>query len=131
RLSVASPAGSGGVHHAYLGARGTRQILTAPTNARPCHVQAGQLYGSSGSTPFTNVFTIGVGTPTMAGQTATSLPGMPTMTASPDSFALFDRNPNVAGVDTLYVADDHALATGGGVQKWSFDRATWTLVTTF
>jgi len=78
------------------------------------------------------VFSVGTGLPTTAGQTATILPGLPTASGPGAlSFALFDRNPGVAGLDTLYIADDRTLATGGGIQKWTFDGTTWTLVFTF
>ena len=54
--------------------------------------------------------------------------GMPTSgNSSPYGFALWDRNPSVAGVDTLYVADDRTAANGGGIQKWSFNGTSWTL----
>src|SRR5262249_21172704 len=42
-----------------------------------------------------------------------------------------DRDPMVAGLDTLYVADDRALASGGGIQKWTFNGITWSLANTF
>lgn len=67
----------------------------------------------------------------MSGQVATSLSGMPTVGASPYSFVLLDRDPNVPGLDTLYVADDRVLANGGGIQKWTSNGATWTLAATF
>ncbi|MDI7267661.1 MAG: hypothetical protein QME96_06675 [Myxococcota bacterium] len=120
-----------GTWYIPFGTTGGARILATPGNARFVHVYAGQLYGSSGSGTFTNVFTIGAGLPTTAGQTATSLPGMPTSSASPYAFALLDRNPVVPGVDTLYVADDRSAASGGGVQKWTFDGTTWTLAATF
>jgi hypothetical protein len=78
-----------------------------------------------------NVFTVGSGLPTTSGQLATSLPGMPTATGpSPYAFVLFDRDPTVPGVDTLYVADDRS-PPNGGVQKWTFDGSTWSLASTF
>lgn len=46
--------------------------------------------------------------------------------ASPYAFVFFDRNANVAGIDTLYYADDSSLASGGGIQKWTFDGVNWT-----
>jgi hypothetical protein len=55
---------------------------------------------------------------------------MPGTVTSPYAFAIFDRNPNVPGDDTLYVADDRGFP-GGGVQKWTFDGTIWTLVNTF
>src|SRR5262249_51215077 len=109
------------------------QVLAAPNNARFVHIFGGQLFGSASSGTFVNVFTVGTGTPTTTGQTATPLPGMPTSGApapSPLSFVMFDRNPAVPGLDTLYVADDRALASGGGIQKWTFDGSTWTLTNT-
>ena len=126
-------ASTGGVHYLKLGALGSTQILAVPANARVVHVIAGQLYGSSGSGAFVNVFTVGAGTPTVAGQTATTLNGLPVVAGpSPYSFVLADINPNVAGVDTLYIADDRAPGVNtGGIQKWSFDGMTWKIVTTF
>ncbi|MEO7328976.1 MAG: hypothetical protein ABI193_10380, partial [Minicystis sp.] len=130
---TASPSASGGVWYTTLGAiTGAVQVLSNPSNVRADHIFNGQLYASSGSGTFVNVFTVGVGLPTMAGQMATSLPGMPVAAGpSPYSFAFFDRNAAVAGLDTLYVADDRSAASGGGVQKWSFDGTIWTLITTF
>src|SRR5262249_40669351 len=83
----------------------------------------GQLYGTSGSNNFTNVFTIGTGLPTSS-TTVTPLAGMPTTGASPYAYAF-------VGNSVLYVADDRSIATGGGVQKWTLSGATWTLTTTF
>lgn len=122
---------TGGVHAAMLGVPGSTQILVDPSNTRGVLVAAGQLYGTSGAGTFVNVFTIGAGLPTTAGQTATSFPGMPTSLASPYSFALLDRSAAVPGVDTLYVADDLGASSGGGIQKWISDGFTWTLVDTF
>lgn len=122
---------TGGVHAATLGVPGSTQILVDPSNTRGVLVAAGQLYGTSGAGTFVNVFTIGAGLPTTAGQTATSFPGMPTSLSSPYSFALLDRSAAVPGVDTLYVADDLGASSGGGIQKWISDGFTWTLVDTF
>jgi hypothetical protein len=97
-------------------------LLASPTNVRWVAIFGGQLYASSGSGTYTNVFTVGTGLPMSAGQTATSLPGLPTSGASPYGFVLFDLSTAVAGYDTLYVADDAA-----GLQKWIFDGATWSL----
>jgi hypothetical protein len=44
---------------------------------------------------------------------------------------LLDRIPGVAGLDTLYVADDRSIASGGGIQKWTSNGSTWTLGSTF
>jgi hypothetical protein len=125
------PSPTGGVHHVPFGTTGGTRILSAPNNARFCHVFFDQLYASSGSGAFVNVFAVGSGLPTTAGQTAIPLPGLPTSSASPYSFALLDRDGAIAGADTLYVADDRTLAAGGGIQKWLFDGQRWTLAATF
>jgi hypothetical protein len=125
-------AGSGGIWTTTLGTTGGTQIVTAPANVRVVNLFSGQLYGSSSSGTFVNVFSIGSGLPTMAGQTATSLPGMPTASGpSPYGFALLDLDQAVPGPDTLYVADDRVPASGGGIQKWKLAGGTWTLATTF
>jgi hypothetical protein len=124
--------GTNGVHFITLGTTGGLQILTTAFATRTCQVVGGQLYGSSNSNPNANVFAVGTGAPDTAGQAVTSFPGMPTTgSASPYAFVLFDRNAGVAGMDTLYVADDRAVAGGGGIQKWTFDGVTWTLQATF
>jgi hypothetical protein len=128
---TSSGASGGGAWYVSRGATGGTQIQATPNNERVIGIASGQLYGSASSGTFTNVFTIGTGTPTIGGQVAISLPGMPTSLASPFGFVFFDLNPNVAGLDTLYVADDRTVAIGGGVQKWTFDGSSWTLVTTY
>src|SRR5262249_53447382 len=102
-----------------------------PNDARWTHVFAGQLYATSGLGAYVNVFTVGMGLPTASGQVAMTLSGLPASGASPYGFALLDRDPNVAGVGTLYLSDDQPQQLGGGVQKWTFDGITWTKVTTF
>ncbi len=119
-----------GVEYVPFGASGGSAVLATPTNMRALAIFAGQIFGSSGSSPFTNVFTVGSGLPTTSGATATALPGMPTTSGSPYSFVFFDLNSAIPGVDTLYVADDRSVAAGGGVQKWTSNGSTWTLVST-
>lgn len=124
--------GNSGVEYIQLGQSTATQLNTAPTNIRFLHVFNGQLYGTSGSGTFVNVFSVGAGLPTTTGQTATSLAGMPTASGpSPYSFVLLDRSSAVPGVDTLYVADDRTVASGGGIQKWTSNGTAWSLVTTF
>lgn len=121
--------GTGGVWHTTLGSTGGTQILTAPNNMRWLGIFGGQLYGISGSANFTQVFSVGTGLPTTTGQMTTASPGM--NAASPSGFLVFDLNPNVAGMDTIYLADDSSVASGGGIQKWTFDGTTWTKGLTF
>ncbi len=88
----------------------------------------GQLYASSASPSFQAVFSVGTGLPTTAGATTTLLANTG---GSPFGFAILDRDPAVAGLDTIYVADDRATASGGGLQKWTSNGTAWTLATTF
>lgn len=65
--------------------------------------------------------TVGTGKPTTSGQTITNLPGIPTAGLSPDAFAFADLSSSVAGVDTLYIADDAANA----IKKFSLVSGSW------
>jgi hypothetical protein len=129
----AAGAGSnaGGVWFVPFGTTGGVRVLGTPNSVRVVNVFHGQLYASSNTGAFADVFTIGNGLPSAAGDTAAPLPGTtPTAAPSPFAFVFFDRSAAVAGVDTLYVADDR-LPPAGGVQKWTFDGTVWTLVATF
>ena len=115
-------------------ARGsTKRSDLALEAATPRRVQVvgTQLYATSNSTGFADVFTVGVGMPTNGPQTATPLLGVSTTNQSPFQFVLLDRDANVPGVDTLYVADDGGGGTGAGIQKYTFNGTIWTRVTTF
>lgn len=103
-------------------------LFTTPTNIRNALIVEDfgstpgfrQLLVSSQTGAF-RLSTVGSGTPVGSGQTLTNLPGFPTSTGSPYQFFFADLSGAVAGVDTVYVADDG----GGGVQKYSFDGALW------
>lgn len=121
---------SGGVRHTTFGTAGSStQVLASPNNTRSVQASGGQLYLSLAvtGTPAPRLGTIGTGLPTATGQTFTNLPGaaIPGL-VSPYGFVLLDRSTAVAGPDTLYVADDAALAAGGGIRKFSFDGTEWT-----
>jgi hypothetical protein len=93
-----------------------------------------QLYGSSGTSPMTTVFTVGSGRPTNGMQNVAALAGTPRSGMSPYAFALFDRDPQIAGLDTLYLTDDRSPeidGSGGGVQKWTLDGSEWHRTATF
>lgn len=113
--------GAGGARFAALGATTSTQLAAAPTNVRTVSVVGGQLYLGSGSAPFAGVSSVGTGTPTTAGQTATLF----APSASAYAFTLLDRSPSVPGPDTLYVADDSG-SLNGGLLKYSFDGTAWT-----
>lgn len=123
---------TGGVQYVALGGTASTQISAAPNNVRLVNIFNGQLYATAATTGAYGVSTVGTGLPTTTGQTSLQLPGMPSVAGiSPYGTAMFDRNPNVAGLDTLYLADDRSIASGGGVQKWTFDGTTWTLAATY
>jgi len=124
-MSGASSGTSGGLWYLTLGSNAGTKIAATPASTRVPQVFNGQLYCDSGSSSFTCVSTVGTGEPTMAGQVFTTLPGMTTTGASPYAFSIS------ADGKTCYVADDRTIASGGGVQKWTFDGITWSLKTTF
>jgi hypothetical protein len=125
-VSGSSSGATGGVHYIPFGMTGSTQVESTPSTMRWLNIFGAQLYGSAASGAFFGPFTVGNGLPTMVNQTATLLPGFPAMMGpSPYGFVLFDRDNNVAGLDTAYVADDNTLAKGGGIQKWTFDGMTW------
>ncbi len=123
-----SSAGTNGVHYATLGATTSVQVSTTQTNLRATNIFGGQLYTSAGLAAL-RLGTVGTGTPTTSGETITSLPGFPVAVGgnplSPYQFFFADLDAGVAGVDTVYVADDSSLINGGGIQKYSLVGGTW------
>ena len=111
-LGGTSSGSSGGNHYAILGSTSSTQVSSTPGNVRDVGIFNGQLYMSASSGTFLGVSTIGSGVPTTAGQFATLLPGLSISSAY--DFWFKDSS-------TLYVADDNSVATGGGIQKWTFD----------
>jgi hypothetical protein len=115
---------TGGIR--YLTATGTTSTaLTTTANERRVYVYnngAGdQLYTSRMSAGIDGVATVGTPPPPTSGtQTVTLLPGMPTATNSIYDYFFADAN-------TLYVVDDRATASGG-LEKWTFNGSTWTMV---
>lgn len=113
---------SNGVRYATLGATTSTGFNT--TNIRVVNIYNGQLYASSAAASNFGVGTVGTGLPTSGTQAFALLPGFPTSTASPYDFVFTDAN-------TLFVADDRSVASGGGLQKWTQSGGTWTLATTY
>lgn len=117
--------GNSGVRYVTLGSSTTTQLNTAPTNIRSLNIFNGQLYGVSSSNPYFSVYTVGTGIPTTNGQTTTVLTGLPSV-SGPSAYT-YALSP--AG-DVLYICDDRAVASGGGVQKWTLSGGTWSLAYT-
>lgn len=126
---------TGGIHYVGFGTTtGGTQIFSDLTNLRAGGIFGGQLYGSTQSGATTRLFSVGTGMPTTSGQTATTVPGYPADgTTEPNGFVFLDLDPMVAGVDTLYIADQDTLVKGGGIQKWTLATAggNWAKVATF
>ncbi len=110
-----------GVRYVSLGSSTTTQISSTVTNLRQLNIFDGQLYVSTGSGTAVRLGAVGVGAPTSTGQTITNLPGLP-ITGSPFSYYFADLSSAVAGIDTLYIADD---TTTIGLQKYSLVGGTW------
>jgi hypothetical protein len=91
----------------------------APTNVRVAGIYNGQLYATSASTVYQSVCAVGTGLPTTTGQTVSVLPGLPAATG-PSTYDFWFADPV-----TLYMADDRAVLSNGGVQKWSNVGGTW------
>ncbi|HTF37712.1 MAG TPA: BACON domain-containing carbohydrate-binding protein [Blastocatellia bacterium] len=124
-LWISGTSSGGGIRYATFGATTSTALNTATvTNLRHANIFGGQLYVSSQSGAF-RLATVGTGTPTTGGQTITNLPGYPTATTSPYGFFFADLNAGVAGVDTLYVADDNGAGGTGGIQKYSLVSGSW------
>ncbi len=110
-----------GVRYVTLGSTGSSSdISTTVANLRTVNIFGGQLYVSTGSGSTLRVGTVGTGTPSTSGQTTTNLTGFP-LTGSPYAFFFADLSSSVAGLDTLYVADD-----ASGLQKYSLVGGSWT-----
>jgi SprB repeat len=103
------------------------QISTTVTNARVINIFGSQLYTSTSSGSYHGVNSVGTGLPTTSGQTITNLPGMAGADTASSSygFYFFDENPNIPGVDVLYICDDHTVSPAGGLYKYSLVGGTW------
>jgi len=130
--SVASEDGTGiyvagvtGIAYTVFGSTAAPSVLSTQ-NARQLEVYGGQLYASSGSGTI-RIATVGSGEPTSDAQTLTNLPGITSATtSSPYAFYLADLTETVAGLDTLYVADDASVTTStGGLSKYSLVGGSW------
>ncbi len=129
----------GGIRVASVGASTSTAVVPTSgsgslSNSRVPVIDGGQLYVSTDRVPSgsasTNagIYRVGTGLPTTSGNSLTLITttGLPangqTGAAAPLGFAFADRDPSVAGDDTLYVADQ-----AHGIAKYSTtDGTTWT-----
>ena len=123
-LWISGTSAGGGIRYATIGATTSTSLNTVSpvTNLRATNIFGGQLYVSSASGT-TRLVAVGTGTPTTAGQTLNSIPGLDNTTLTgPYAFFFADLNAGVAGNDTLYVADEGANL----IKKFSLVSGTWT-----
>lgn len=126
RFWTSGTGGGGGTRtNTYGATSGSIQVSTSLTNTRVVNIFNGQLYLASASGTFQGISSVGTGLPTTTGNTTTALPGFPT-TTGPGAYGFA---MNTAG-NIIYVADDRAVASGGGIQKWTFNGTTWSLAYT-
>jgi len=111
-----------GVQLATLGASSVTTISATQVNLREANIFGGQLYATTGAGAAFRVGAVGGGLPTTAGQTTTSLPGLPTGAGSSNGVFFADLSAAVPGLDTLYIADDSA----NQLQKYSLVSGAWT-----
>lgn len=117
---VAGPT-STGLSYVAFGSTGASTTLNG-LNSRVVNIFNGQLYTSSQSGSNVGVNTVGTGLPTSTNQTVTPLiPGLTSANSNAYAYVLLDRNAGVAGLDTLYIADQSS-----GLLKYSFDGTNWT-----
>jgi len=114
---VAGP--TNGLSYVTFGSTGASTQLNS-LNSRVVDIFNGQLYTSASTGSNLGVLTVGTGLPTSGTPTTTLLPGL-TGASNAYAYVLLDRDAGVAGVDTLYVADQTA-----GLLKYSFNGTTWT-----
>ena len=123
---------AGGVR--YLAFGGEQTAITVSNTVgenRAINIFGNQLYTSSRFDTY-RVVSVGAGTPTSDSNTMTKLPGYPS-TDMPGGFYMADLDASVAGMDTLYVADEGTGTgqNGGGVKKFSLVAGSWTYKGTF
>ncbi len=115
----------------YFGtASSASNIQNTKTNLRATAIFNGQLHFSaqvaSGTPTDVGIYTVGSGTPTTAGQTATCVIVTTSGTTTPQPNQFYFNT----SYSSCYVADGRSIANGGGIQKWINTAGTWTLAYT-
>jgi hypothetical protein len=119
-LSVGVRYGTYGTANATTGV-----AIDGTNNARRNTVFGGQLYQTEAANSRSGVESVGTGTPTTAASaTMTLLPGFSTTNTTYSPYDVWFANAT-----TMYISDDSASAsTAPGLQKWTFNGSTWSLV---
>jgi len=112
--------GTNGVQ--YLGTSTASQVSSTVTNVRVVNIFNGQLYFSTGSGT-KGIYKVGTGLPTTTGETSVAEISIAS-TGSPYAFS-FNSTSNIC-----YIADDRAIASGGGIMKYTKTDGVWSLTYT-
>ena len=99
---------------------GSVQLHPGSPNTRVASVFNNQLYATTRDALAGGLYAIGTGTPTTAGQVPTLVPGTGSSGSGNPGSAGFVMSPDGK---LLYIADERAVASGGGVQKWKLNAA--------
>lgn len=118
--STITPA-NGGLRYSLLGATTSTQVSISVTNLRVVDIAGTDMFVSSASGTTQGVCSIVPALPTTPGAVINILPGFPTA-AGPSAYDFFVADPNI-----IFVADDRASASAGGIQRWDNISGTWTI----
>lgn len=121
-LWVSGSANNRAMSYLTFGATSATIITGTFNGPRVAKIYNGQLYLSADANTNSpqGVFQVGSGLPTTTGQTPALLPGFPSVNTELDIWDFWFADPS-----TLYFADGRTIANGGGLQKWTFDGASW------
>ncbi|HMS54123.1 MAG TPA: hypothetical protein PKA27_01860 [Fimbriimonadaceae bacterium] len=109
---------TGGLRYAMRNGGTTVQLVASPTTVRVPVIFGGQLFMSASDAAFQGVASVGSGLPTSGQFNPVGLQGLVGSHTVPADFTFADAQ-------TLYVADDRNLTSGGGIQKWTFNGTQW------
>lgn len=112
----------GGAVESLPAVSSTSTLITAVASSFNLNSTRGQLFASTNINA-SPIIQVGTGLPTTAGQTTSTLPGLPLRTR-PRQFAFADLDQAIAGPDVLYLASQNPLSPGG-IQKYSLVNSTW------
>jgi len=114
--------GNTGVYHFGINSSDTAVVSNTSTNIRYIAIFNSQLYYITNKGNF-GLYKVGTATPSSPGQISTNVISTGA-TSSPFAFSIN------ATSDTCYIADDRAVTSGGGIQKWINNAGSWTLAYT-
>jgi hypothetical protein len=118
----------GDVNYTLLGGTSFTAAVTNRLVLRSLVVTSAQLFATASLPTGSGVYATTSLPRTAASATMALLPGFPvTASMSPYSLVVFDTDANGA-IDTIFLADDRALASGGGLLCWRFTTGIWSQV---